>query len=443
MYNKMDKILREKDSEIWEFPKFPPKDDSITKYDYLKVYEDHHGSGTLENATDYSFTTDNEDIWLLPSESYLKLNIILRKNADNTEYQWRRIPAIAADPNAQPPVAGQAEVLPDDVNLNDNGYNVFREARYFISDQEIERLNYVGIVTMLRTLLNQNNWLDYNDGTHSELMFLDSGKRQRYIRETGGNLHLLLPVKKIFPFFQQNKHVFRGVKHRLTFTLNDANQLVQHAVGVDAGTVKIRSMLWVIPYVEPSLNMMAKLETQLASQNSYKLNWNAVNIYKEQPPKLQEIRIPLASTVHKPTNVFVMCQNSNRDATQEAESMIFDNMNLGRCYVEINSVRFPDSALEADFNNNDYVEIYKRFLDACKFQSFVGNYIDFKNNYAVWHVDVSQHKPQLYENSSFPNINVYLNFKQVPIDDYIVWIIVYNDREATLNIDQRKMLVIR
>jgi hypothetical protein len=81
----MDSLLQETQSPIWEFPSIAERDTSIVKYDYVKVYEDSHGAGTLVNTDHYSFTTDNEDLWLLPSESYLNLTIILR-NEDGNQY---------------------------------------------------------------------------------------------------------------------------------------------------------------------------------------------------------------------------------------------------------------------------------------------------------------------------------------------------------------------
>ena len=126
----MNTFLQETESPIWEFPSIAAKDTSIVKYDYTKVYEDSHGAGTLENLDHYSFTTNNEDLWLLPSESYLNLTIRLR-NEDGNQYVWQDRAAIGA--------AAAAE----DVSLSDNGFNIFEEARYYIDDKEIERIDPV------------------------------------------------------------------------------------------------------------------------------------------------------------------------------------------------------------------------------------------------------------------------------------------------------------
>ena len=428
----MEKLLMERENEVWNFPKFPGLDDSITKYDFVKIYEDHHGSGTLKNATNFSYTTDNEDMWLLPSESYLKVEFYFRKE-DGNEYAWVDVPA----------AAGVNAVNADDINLADNGYNLFKEARYFIADQEIERLDNVGIATLVNHLRTMENYYDFKDSKHCELLFWDdTNKRQAYIRMAKGRMFLMLPVEKIFPFLRHNRHVFRGVRHKITLTLNDMGRIIAHTGGTD-GTVYIENMEWLVPYVEPSLGMMAKLETQLSKQNEYTINWSSINVYKHQPPKQTDIRLPLASTVHKPTNIFIMGQSLSREQDQEEDAMKFDNLGIEECYVEVNGVRFPDNPVKADFENYNHTEPFKRFQDACYNKNCPNGYIGFRDNYPIWHIDVSQHKPELYENSSFPNITVYLKMKQAPVTDYIIWIVLYNEREATLNIDSKKMRVIR
>ena len=138
----MNTFLQETESPIWEFPSIAAKDTSIVKYDYTKVYEDSHGAGTLENSDHYSFTTNNEDLWLLPSESYLNLTIRLR-NEDGNQYVWQDRAAVGAT----------AAAAAEDVSLSDNGFNIFEEVRYYIDDEEIERIDHLGITTLVNNIL--------------------------------------------------------------------------------------------------------------------------------------------------------------------------------------------------------------------------------------------------------------------------------------------------
>ena len=68
-------------------------------------------------------------------------------------------------------------------------------------------------------------------------------------------------------------------------------------------------------------------------------------MYRNQPARNTEVRIALSSTIHKPQKIFVALQNLNRSTSQNHSSMLFDNMNVESCNVEINSVQFPDKDL--------------------------------------------------------------------------------------------------
>ena len=122
--------------------------------------------------------------------------------------------------------------------------------------------------------------------------------------------------------------------------------------------------------------------------------------------------------------------------------MLFDNMNMEGCNVEINSVQFPDKELKNNFTTREVMELYDRFLQASNYKSKI-DFETFRTSYPLFHIDVSHHKPELYENTQFPNIVVNLKFRAVPAHDYLVWVIIYNQRDGTLNLENKKMRIIR
>jgi hypothetical protein len=438
----MSKILQDIESEIWDIPSIGKKDNSIVKQDVIKVYEDHHGSSNLLDATSFSFTTDNEELWLLPSESYLKINCYLRK-PDKNAFNFIEIAAVGADAAADPPVVAAPLVPAQDINVCDNGFNLFEEARYYINNDEVERIDYLGMNTLVQQLFNVNTDAKQNAVRHSELLFFeDHEDRQEYVKESHGHLHLLLPINKIFRFIKENNHVFRGVKHRITLSLNDAGRLIRKAANVPEGKIFINEMTWVIPYYEPSLDIMSRLESQFAKSSEFTLTWPNLSVFKYQPMKLREVRLPLACTIHKPTKIFVALQKLIRN-TQEHQSMVLDHLDMEEAYVEINSEKFPDKPLSFNFADKDYMELYQNFLDNCENKETLVDYLTFRNKYPILCIDVSKHKPELFENSTFPNLVLNLKFKNVPTQDYICWLIIENEREATLNIENRKMHVVR
>ena len=93
-----------------------------------------------------------------------------------------------------------------------------------------------------------------------------------------------------------------------------------------------------MPYAEPYLSIMAKLETQLVKDSSHNISWSALNLYRNQSSKNVEVRLSLLSTIHKPERVFVALQNLKRNTSQNHSTMIFDDMSVESVNVEINSV---------------------------------------------------------------------------------------------------------
>ena len=419
----METLLAEREDKIWDFPTILPRDDSITSKEYIKIYEETHGTGDMSTATEFAFTTKNEDIWLLPSESYLKVDIeIRRKVADaNDSFAF---------------TAG-------DTNLCQNAFNIFKEAKYFINDKKIEEIDYLGIATMINRLINVTDVSELESIKHNEL-WLSNADRQAHINGTTFNVKLMLPLKKIFTFCDNINHVFRGVKHRIVLKLNDSNSLLNKAVGKPDGTVTVSKMVWHIPKVEPSLTTMAKLETQLASNSSYSLSWPAISVYRIHGNKQSQIRESLSSHIHKPEHVFIMCQKAARTKNQSNMDMVFDDMTVKSCQVEVNGTKFPESPIEADFTaaTLDVRDIHDRFLQICKNNKSTIDMNEFKNRYPIWHIDVSKHKPELYDNTNYPEIVVNMEFKTVPTEDYYLWIVIVNARTAVLNLDQKKMRVI-
>ncbi len=116
-----------------------------------------------------------------------------------------------------------------------------------------------------------------------------------------------------------------------------------------------------------------------------------------------EVRIALSSTINKSQKIFVALQNLNSTTSQNQSSI--DNINVENVSVEIISVQFPDKELKNNFTTREVMELYDRFLQASDYKSKI-EFETFRTNYSIFHIDVSHHKPELYENTQFPNIVV-------------------------------------
>ena len=368
----------------------------------------------------------------------------LRRQDNGNELLWTGVPAIQADPANN--IAAQAAQAAHNVTFEYNAFNYFQEARLYINDQELERIDHLGIATLLHNLRNVNHFGDFYNIQNKELLY-DRANLLNMSQAQHGNVELMLPLNKIFPMLNQVGHAFRGAKFRITLTkADDAKCVTKVGAVTPNGKVVISKMVWKIPQVEPSLSMQAKLEQMLSKSSQYTVTWPAMNIYKLMPPKTAEIRVPLASTIHKPTNIFVAFQNLNRSTSQEHRSMAFEQMQVEKLSCEVNSVKFPDKDLEIDFRvtSKNILEAYNRFMESCnEGKSVLMNYKMFETEMPIYHIDVSKHKPELYENSNFPNLVISAKFRAVPANDYIMYVMVQNEREATLNMENKQMKLIR
>ena len=66
-----------------------------------------------------------------------------------------------------------------------------------------------------------------------------------------------------------------------------------------------------------------------------------------------------------------------------------------------------------------------------------------ESKYPLYYIDVSKHKAEIYDKSTFPDIIVNMKFNQNPANAYLLWVVVFNEREATLNVSDKKMKIIK
>lgn len=419
-------------AEAWNLVTMIPVDRSIHEYERMTHYEDSHGAGSLASATRLSFTTQNREVWLVPSKSYLLFDIKIQKGV------------MPAEEGATIEYAWNAAAV--GVNMMDNGANVFSQARYYIEDNEIEHLDHVGIGTVVDGLLHHNTQEKVNMVKYPEMWFgTDDAGRKSYVNKCQGKIQLLIPLERIYTFCKHVRHAFRGVQHRITLTLNDAKSIIMNSANnIPDGAVFIEKAVWVIPKLTPSLEKQAELETTLASSPQLDLQWPAINVYREQPPKNTDVRIQLASTIHRPIRILVGLQKLTRSTVQNKESaMVFDNLGLEEVNVSLNGQKFPNERmLKADFSQPSGAhEVYQRFLDACQDRNTIIDYDTFRTSYPLYHVDLSHRKDELFETSTFPQITVQLKFKQAPAEDYYVYMIIYNQRSGRLDVNEKKMIL--
>ena len=211
-----------------------PSDNSIDKYEHFE-YEPVVGTN-LNNGGDSRINIETQGIFTHPSESFLLLEGRLTKaNADN-------------------------------ISLTNNAMMyLFRDIRYELLGQEIEKINYVGQATTMLGLLKYPDDFSKSKGLN-QLWYKDT-TTQAQAQNVGWNVRKLyiinnsdpkrsfsfrIPLKHIFGFCEDYDKVVYGFKHTLTLTRTDDHNAIFRAGGVDPGKITLSKISWFMPHVMPA-----------------------------------------------------------------------------------------------------------------------------------------------------------------------------------------------
>ena len=223
------------------------KDESIDKYEYVE-YEPVAGTNLNNHGGDIRLYIETQDIFTHPSKSYLIIEGRLLK-ADNNSYRNN-----------------------DHITLTNNGMmHLFRNIRYELSGQEIEKISYPGQTTTMLGLLKYPDDFSKSKG-FNQLWYKDtttlaeddnSGfiiRRDYIIRKSDpkGSFSFRIPLKHIFGFCEDYDKVVYGLKDELTLTRNNDNDAIfsandgagnpMHGVG----KIMLSKISWFIPQVTPT-----------------------------------------------------------------------------------------------------------------------------------------------------------------------------------------------
>ena len=144
-------------------------------------------------------------------------------------------------------------------------------------------------------------------------------------------------------------------------------------------------------------NVETLLMFNKATQNNYKISFD--EWYTERrviSDTITQLDIGTSQHVNDPkflTGAHQTCPRADT-AYKNNNIAIFDNLNLQKYYVEIDSVRYPRDNVLVNFEQNDYIEQYKDLK--LFFKEYIGeelmspfiSYTDMKTKYPIQIVDL-------------------------------------------------------
>ena len=331
-----------------------PLDNSIIKRDSTKIY---HRQGDQLNQSDQNIELifgENNNYHQI-GNAYLEFNITVRKN-DDTNFHYD-----------------------DPVRLVNNGFDYcFKEARLGTTiGNDIEINKFCGQVSSIKRvisnkdgdLLSQFDNINENDIPVLEqladlpVQIKDTPQQKMLINNhtdaNKGKIKGYLFLEDIFGFCQTFKKVTKNLGFHITFKTNDLQNIIYSSMADDIN-VTINNLYLYAP------NLIPSVETQImfneATQNSYKISFD--EWYTERriiSDTNTQIDIGTSQHVNSPKYLIGAHQTRIRADTANKNNniAIFDNLNLQKYYVEIDSVRYPRDNVLVNYEQNDYIEQYK------------------------------------------------------------------------------------
>ena len=415
-------------------------DESVEKVNYHE-YSPHTGTDLNAQFSDIRIEIQNQDQFLLPSESYLYIEAELSY--------------------------GEPYKYEEDIGLINNAIMyLFDRVSYRLSDREIEGYSYPGVATTMKGLLTYPK--DYNDGSQF-IWKLDQGKtmnnkgflsRRKFYwdRTNTGKFSVILPLDHIFGFCEDYRKVMYGLKHVLTLRRNHNNDAIIKSAEqgeidgvakdkVTDGRIDIKRLSWHMPHIllsdEAELSLYSDVQNKKSLRMAF-LNRQSERLILKGGSKELDWQLNVAAGSEKPRYIILGFHNT-KENSQKQNPAIFNHLNVANAYIDLNSERYPEENLNIDFGVNNHVKPYKMAVNYYKniygSKPFPFTIDDFKEIYPLLVFDVSKQRERL-KNSPI-DIRIRASFRDaIPNEcECYVYALILSDKLITLESDGNKMIV--
>ena len=404
-------------------------DESISEYEHLE-YNPIAGTN-LNDGGDITITIELQDIFTHPSESFLLIEGELFKN-DGTRYA-----------NA------------DNITLTNNSIMyLFKRIRYDLAEKEIESVQNVGQATTMLGLLKYPDdfskslrlnqlWFKDTNPDASRVNNLGFNLRQDYIIQRPnpkGAFSFRIPLKHIFGFCEDYNKIIYGLKQ----TLNDNNAIFR-ADGADAGKVRLDRISWYMPKIIPADKEKMEIFKIIEKKEKLPVAYRMIQCATAQVTETPSFnwRLSAKTSPEVPRFIIVGFQ-TGKNNNQEANTALFDNVNVKSIHCTLNSVRYLKTDYKISFPRYQFSRVYG---DAALFRTKFFNMnelisnpnftpAEYKDLYTLFVFDVSKQSDRLQYSTT--NIQINVDFEPNPPANTIGYAVLLSDRLAHFQSDGKK-----
>ena len=321
-----------------------------------------------------SIVINNQDIYTLPSKSYISIKGQIRRENNNNAY-----------------------VADNEITLINNAMMyLFTGIKYELGATTIETISWPGQVTSMVGYLSYPDdfstssglsccWSkDTTDNANSakyaasvaapgvgyipgENPIFNHGfaVRKGYLfgSDPLGCFEFHIPLTHIFGFAEYKKLIY-GLKHTLTLSRGSDSQALYRAAAITNGKVDITSISWHMPQIQMTPEYLTGMRSLVEQKVTVPLAFRARTGEQTTLTQTQNFtwRLSVTGGVEKPRWIIIGFQ-TNRTETQQQNPAIFDHLNLRNAFVTLNSERYPMCDVTTNFNRNEYMKLYGMFDD--------------------------------------------------------------------------------
>jgi hypothetical protein len=402
---------------------------------------------------------NNQDIYTLPSKSYISIKGQIRRLDNNNAY-----------------------VVANEITLINNAMMyLFTGIKYELGNTTIETINYPGQTTSMIGYLSYPDdfstsaglsccWSKDTSDNANSAKYATSGEapvagytptdnpnyNQGFAIRKGhlfgstplGCFEFHIPLSHIFGFAEYKKVIY-GMKHTLTLTRgSDTAALFRNAAAED-GKVDIKNISWHMPQIQMTPEYLTGMRSIIEQKVTLPIAFRARTCEQTIVTETQHFtwRLSVTGGVEKPRWIIIGFQTDRID-TQRQNPAVFNNLNLKNAYVTLNSERYPMTDIMSNFTKNEYMKLYSMFDDFKKdyygIDSLVGgtqvNVPAYKSLFPIIVFDVRRQNETL--KTAVMDIQVKFEFSaQVPANT-TAYSVMISDRFYKLSSDGKNMNVL-
>ena len=249
--------------------------------------------------------------------------------------------------------------------------HLFRNIRYELLGQEIEKIMYPGQATTMLGLLKYPDDFSKSKGLN-QVWYKDTSvnaaavdnvgfkiRRDYIIKNSNPKGSFRIPLKHIFGLCEDYDKVVYGFKHELTLTRNNDDDAIFRDNGVAAGKITLSKISWFMPHVTPPDKDKMDIYKIIERKEKLPVGYRMIQCNTAAIPRAITFswRLSVKSSPEVLRFIIVGFQ-TNKSGNQEENTSIFNNVDVNNIYVMLNSTRYPTADYNISFVATKFSRVY-------------------------------------------------------------------------------------